>query len=514
MTNFDLTQQIFDFLKFSGIDTVVLCAGARNAPFVMALEEQKFKVYSFFEERSASFFALGLIKSGMKPVAVLTTSGTAAAELLPAVIEAHYQGLPLVVVTADRPKSYRGTGSPQTIEQAGLFKNYVESEYDLDANTAMFHFEWGGKRPIHFNVSFDEPLIDRPGGMRIPVNIIRSRYSHPENSTKFTGMRPLVILGEIENRYRDQVKDFLLGLRAPVYAESQSLLKRSAAINDLVLKSGEGLIRYLFKSEMCDSVIRIGSVPTLRFWRDLEKEFSDVPVLNYTDLPFSGISRETMMIEIEMLKSFLNFPPEILSSVQKLDQALEAEMELLLEKYPLSEPGLVRNLSRLIKRDPLYLGNSLPIREWDQFAKIDSKLINANRGANGIDGQISTYLGWSENLVQSYCLVGDLTAMYDLASLGLTPQLHKRKRFVMVMNNFGGQIFSRIFESEKFLNRHNTQFYHWAKMWNWSYLIVQSEDDFKKIHTFNTPNVVVEIVPDPQQTSDFWDEWDLICCSI
>ena len=105
-----------------GVAEVCVAAGARNAPLITALmESEGVKVWSFFEERCAAFFALGRIQVDRQPVAVLTTSGTAAAELLPAVIEAHYQGLPLVLITADRPIRYRGSGAPQAIEQKDLF---------------------------------------------------------------------------------------------------------------------------------------------------------------------------------------------------------------------------------------------------------------------------------------------------------------------------------------------------------------------------------------------------------
>jgi 2-succinyl-5-enolpyruvyl-6-hydroxy-3-cyclohexene-1-carboxylate synthase len=82
------------------------------------------------------------------------------------------------------------------------------------------------------------------------------------------------------------------------------------------------------------------------------------------------------------------------------------------------------------------------------------------------------------------------------------------------MNNFGGQIFKRVFKDDKFINKHQTQFYHWAKMWNWSYLQVSDLQDFKKIDSFNTPNVIVEIVPDQSQTNEFWDDWDMVCQSV
>jgi 2-succinyl-5-enolpyruvyl-6-hydroxy-3-cyclohexene-1-carboxylate synthase len=516
MTNFDLSQQIFSFLKQSRTEIIIVCAGARNAPMVLALEQEKFKVFSFFEERSASFFALGLIKAFQKPVAVLTTSGTAVSELLSATIEAAYQGLPLILITADRPKSFRGTGSPQTINQVGIFKNYVEFEKDFDVLTTAkdFNFSWSYRKPVHFNLSFDEPLIDNASQALLPVKIKKTVISHNLSKRKFLGSRPLIVISEIEPQYLSSVIEFILATKAPVYAESMSLLKGDSRLDPYILKSSEMYVKQIFRLELCDSIIRIGGIPTLRFWRDLEGEYKNIPVINYTDIPYSGLSRETICVEVETLRPFMQFPQDILQVIKKIDHKLQMEKEKLFNKYPLSEPTLAFRISQYVGRDSIYLGNSQPIRHWDQFAVCQSRMVYANRGANGIDGQVSTYLGWSENIDRSFCLIGDLTALYDLAALGLTPQLSENKRFLMIMNNFGGQIFKRVFKDDKFINKHQTQFYHWAKMWNWSYLQVSDLQDFKKIDSFNTPNVIVEIVPDQSQTNEFWDDWDMVCQSV
>ena len=122
MTQAALIQAVLRLLAEVGVREICVAAGARNAPVIAALlESRNVKLWNFFEERSAAFFALGRVRASGCPVAVLTTSGTAAAELLPALVEAYYQALPLVAFTADRPKAYRGTGAPQAIEQANLF---------------------------------------------------------------------------------------------------------------------------------------------------------------------------------------------------------------------------------------------------------------------------------------------------------------------------------------------------------------------------------------------------------
>ncbi|MBC7421563.1 MAG: 2-succinyl-5-enolpyruvyl-6-hydroxy-3-cyclohexene-1-carboxylic-acid synthase [Bdellovibrio sp.] len=510
MTNYDLSLKVFDFLNQAQVQSVVVCAGARNAPLVMALKEQNFKIYSFFEERSASFFALGLMKSESKPVAIMTTSGTAVAELLPAAIEATYQGLPLILVTADRPKSYRGTGSPQTIEQLGLFLNYVEATHDLDVFSEQFQFEWSFKKPIHLNVCFDEPLIDQHSTGNTPkVQLKKKSLQNEVKGSARTAKKPLVILGGLDKSDVNSVIKFIQDTGAPVYAESLSQLGHSEKLAAYLVNSSDVLVKKLFQNKLCDSVIRIGSVPTLRFWRDLESEFSHTPVTHFSNLAFSGLARDATMYPINALNEILiETEKDYLSPIKKLDQALQNKKLALLAKYPNSEPSLVACFSEVIANEPIYLGNSLPIRHWDQFSLQASKEVYANRGANGIEGQVSTYLGWSEAHAKSFCLIGDLTALYDLASLGLSPQLKSAKRRVVIINNFGGQIFSRIFKNDLFLNAHQTQFKSWAAMWNWDYSLVKSKADFAQM---KSDHMVVEIQPDEQQTKNFWDEWDDIC---
>ncbi len=164
MTNMELAGKIIQELVSTGVREFVLCAGARNSPLVNILDENRnLKVYSFLKNARPLFFALGRIASTRRPVAIITTSGTAVAELIPAAVEGTYSSLPLIMVTADRPKHYRGTGAPQTIEQVGIFSYYNEVALDVDAENSHVSFKslsW--KKPIHVNVCFEEPLIDGP----------------------------------------------------------------------------------------------------------------------------------------------------------------------------------------------------------------------------------------------------------------------------------------------------------------------------------------------------------------
>jgi 2-succinyl-5-enolpyruvyl-6-hydroxy-3-cyclohexene-1-carboxylate synthase len=146
MTNIALARRIISRLRGEGVEDFCVCGGSRNAPLLAVVGD----AYTFVDERSAAFFALGRAKRDGRPVAVITTSGTAAAELLPATVEAYYSGVPLVLVTADRPARFRGTAAPQAIEQAGLFGVYAVTDID----------RWDKRTPLHINVEFDEPLFD------------------------------------------------------------------------------------------------------------------------------------------------------------------------------------------------------------------------------------------------------------------------------------------------------------------------------------------------------------------
>ncbi len=511
MTNFDLSQKVFEFLKLAEVRTVVVCAGARNAPLVMALDQTSFELIQFFEERSAAFFALGLMKSSGKPVAVLTTSGTAVAELLPAAVEATYQTLPLILVTADRPKSYRGSGAPQTIEQIKIFSDYVESVYDLDVNEKDFSFNWTLKKPIQLNICFEEPLIDKSSGVAVQ-KVSLNKVSSNSNSvfSKLSVGRAFAILGELDSAEAQMVKSFLLKNKLPFYAEALSQLSHDSDLADFSLSSSDLLVKKAFKEKYFNAVLRIGGVPTLRFWRDLEFEFAEVPVFNFSDRSFSGLARRSQLYSISALGE-VRFEKVDLSELKIKDLDLQRKKLSLLEKYPFSEPSCVQLFSNHVGSAPIYLGNSLPIRHWDTFSVKGSRSLYGNRGANGIDGQISTYLGWSESHENSFCFIGDLTALYDLAALGLTSQLADQKRQIVVLNNFGGQIFQRVLKNKLFINEHQIQFQNWAQMWKWDYLLVKAPADFVKISQTRSNTTVIEIQPDPEQTKFFWDEWDLIC---
>lgn len=455
-------------LEGLGVRNYIVCAGARNAPLVTSLlagrEAKGLRLWHHFDERAASFFALGLAKRRGEPVAVVTTSGTAVAELLPAAVEAYYSGVPLVLVTADRPERFRGSGAPQAIEQEGIFGDYAATEIE----------NWRRDEPLHWNLCFEEPCVDD----RITT---WQKIETPEPEPGRAGASPaavsdfvndadrlVVLLGELDQEFRPQVETFLEKVGVPVWAEATSGLRESE------------MLAVIDESQVSEAdpthILRIGGVPSLRFWRDLET-LPNVKVFSLTTRPFSGLARESTVIPLTQ-QGWVGDPTG-LGQRQAQRPAYKST----------PEREAVAELSRHIPSEALvFLGNSLPIREWNAAACFDPAHPNcfASRGANGIDGQIATFLGLSEGEAESWGIFGDLTALYDLNAPALLDQLTEGKRRIVILNNGGGRIFSRLpsmsglSEADKHVteNRHSFRFEQWAAMWRMEYFAWKVGEDF------------------------------------
>ncbi len=508
MKNIELVKITLQVLKDLGVVDIIVCAGARNAPLVCGLEHESFCVTSYFEERSAAFYGLGLSQATKKPVAIVTTSGTAAVELFPAVVEAHYQNIPLIVITADRPRSYRGTGAPQAIEQAGLFQKFVNCAVDWDVNNIDSSVNYTANGPMHMNLCFDEPLIDGDYSIVSPVKKV-SIVNQDLNVKKINSLpeikSPLVIISELQYEDRQMVLNFLKKNQVYFYAEFLSGFLNHPELSNYQIKNLEGLAIEKFQT-----VVRIGGVPTHRVWRDLENKYKNIPVFSFSRRKFSGLARSSQLFSLSQL-SDLQVNCSVWDEIAQKDNLLQKTKDELLIKYPLSEPALIRSFSAVVDQAPLYIGNSLPIREWDMFSIMhqQEQQVFAHRGANGIDGQISGYLGWSALKNTTWCLVGDLTALYDLSSLGLSNDgLNKR---IVVMNNSGGQIFNRLFKNKKYLNSQTVDFSAWATLWGWEYQLVKSATDMTELKNLTSQKVIIELKPDSEQTAAFWSKWDEHC---
>lgn len=510
-------MQVLQELARCGVKDICVCPGLRNAPFVTALDKMpQFKQYFWSEERSAAFFALGRSKITQKPTVVLTTSGTAAGELLPAAMEAYYTGVPLILLTADRPSHFRGTGAPQTAEQVGLYGQYAVFEQDINGKEDCILKAWQQNGPAHINVCIDEPLTqkfeDLPE-LTDEIYGIQREYSWESDAAALDqflqkSQYPLVVVSAIPYEARDAIVRFLREYNAPVYLEGVSTLREDPRLSHLRIARTDNIWKAAENASYpIDGILRIGGVPTFRLWRDLENR-PEIHVCSISDLPFSGLSWGTVQhtqlqafFEQHRIKNAIN---EICHPWIDADRSYSKNLLKMLNKEPFSEAALVYQLSKQIPSQSLvYLGNSLPIREWDAYATDDCEHFNvlANRGLNGIDGQLSTFFGMCKPNIQNWGIVGDLTTIYDLAGPWILDQMQDIDLNVVVINNGGGKIFARVFPNKQIQNLHHVQFKSLAEMWNMHYEHYTQLP--KKIP--HGGHRLIEIVPDEESTLRFWN---------
>ena len=505
-----------------GIREYVVCSGARNLALISELlKYEDVVVWSHYEERAAGFFALGRMMDSREPCAVITTSGTAVAELLPATIESFYQSRPLVIISADRPVEFRGSGAPQAIEQVGIFGGYVERSLDISESVSNIFDGWTGRRPWHLNVCLGEDVAElvsdvdaeaigewKPEREKIDVSALIAFFEEVWQGV-------VVMVGGLEPEDREEVLHFLKAIKVPAVVDATSGLRELLGGYCLV-NADEVLLE-----NTPAKILRIGEVPVGRFWRDLE-HMLDVEVLSLSRTGFSGLARKSEVISGSISRILKGAEASEFSEVGDVIDLLgknsrrASQLDELLESYPDSEPAMVRLLSMYASvGESLYLGNSLPIREWGEFAQREHpiEIVRANRGANGIDGQLATWAGWTHGIDDAWVLLGDLTTLYDLSAPSLLHDCDAQGRVIVVMNNGGGRIFDRLprvqqmdtGQREIIANEHAFNFESWAMMWGWDYMRVDDADDLE-IEGGAVP-LVVELVPSEKQTAAFWEAY-------
>lgn len=516
MKSWDTAVELLSKAVEGGIAEFVVCGGARNAVLLEVISQMeaagKVRVWSHFEERSAGFFALGRTMQTGKPCAVVVTSGTAVAELLPAVIEGFYQARPLVLITADRPAVFRRSGAPQAVEQVGIFTEYACSDLEM----------WNGMLPLHLNSELDEEFEIRTEDFSsleigdFSVDLGRPNVGALARWLREQSMRGLlVMIGELEPQEQEEVFHFCEALDAPVFAEATSGLRE--ALQHLVLVGADQIL----KANPPSKILRLGGVPSGRFWRDLE-DLPKVDVWSVCRNGLRGLGREARVLQgsLERILPAIGDVEEI-GDVADLLEGAEGRgqrIEEALETFPDSEPGWIRTLSVFASiGESVYLGNSLPIREWNAFAQWERPVqtVRANRGANGIDGQISSWLGASAEEENAWGIFGDLTLLYDLAGLKMLAQMKCRGRALVVINNGGGSIFSRVprlkpmsENAKKWIAAETpADFQAVATLWGMDYLKVTRADEFDGPGDLDR-TILIEVLPDASQSARFWERLD------
>ena len=495
---------ILEALTRHGVRHVCIAPGSRSTPLTLAAAENRaFIHHTHFDERGLGHLALGLAKASHEPVAVIVTSGTAVANLYPALIEAGLTGEKLVLLTADRPPELIDCGANQAIRQSGIFASHPTETLSLPRPTRDIPARWlvstvdnalGGLRvgALHINCPFAEPLYgemdetdlewqqalgdwwqsDKPW-LRAPAAL-----SSPQQRDWFfwRQKRGVVIAGRMSAEEGKQVAQWAQRLGWPLIGDVLSQTGQPLPCADLWL----GNARAVTELEQAQIVVQLGGSLTGKrllqwqatcrpeeYWLVAPREGRLDPAHHRGRRLVSSVAEWLELHPAEKRAPWATDIPELSRQAWELtaqhsDAFGEAQLAHRIHRY-LPEQG------------QLFVGNSLVVRLIDAFSRLPAGYpVYSNRGASGIDGLISTAAGVQRaNARSTLAIVGDLSALYDLNALALLRQA-SAPFVLMVINNNGGQIFSLLptpqSERERFyLMPQNVQFEHAAAMFSLKY---------------------------------------------
>lgn len=485
---------IIQTLQKLGLTTAIICPGSRSTPLTIAFATHpNIETIPVLDERSAAFFALGIAKKHFKPVAIVCTSGTAGANFFPAIIEAKESQIPLLVFTADRPPEMRDCHSGQTIDQVKLYGNYPNWQTELAVpslemqmltylrQTIIYGWEkamFPTPGPVHFNVPLRDPL---PPLVRPEVVALESQFSRyffdavkPIVKTEFLLSsqlintlqqwdrcpRGIIIAGlaqpEEPEVYCQAIARLSKALKWPVLAEGLSPLRNYSKLNRSLISSYDIILRSknLAAKLIPEFVVQIGELPTskqLRKWLEIIKP--QRWIVDKSDRNFDPLHGPTthLRLSVEKLVGSLNLVSEFDASYLDLwrdadGKVRKAIAEKMTSIREIVEPKIAWIISQILpKKTPLFIANSMPVRDVEYFWVLNNSEVQPffNRGANGIDGTLSTALGIAHRQQSSVLLTGDLALLHDTNGFLL------RRKFIghltiILINNRGGGIFEML----------------------------------------------------------------------
>ncbi|HEX9776025.1 MAG TPA: 2-succinyl-5-enolpyruvyl-6-hydroxy-3-cyclohexene-1-carboxylic-acid synthase [Actinomycetota bacterium] len=447
---------------------VCVSPGSRSTPLALAAARTPdLPLWPHLDERSSAFFALGLAKASGRPVAVVCTSGTAAAEFYPAVIEAAQARVPLVLLTADRPPRLRGTGANQTIDQVRLYGSYPrlfeEAPLPKPGSGGLWRALGARVRatalgppagPVHLNLPFDEPLV--PAGAEVDLGPAGPAVATEAASRPVRGQDLSILFGALE-RERGAIVAGGLPSPAPAVAE----LARVAAWPLLAepasgMRAGDAMsvpdaLAERFTAEV---VVQVGSTPTTRAMLGFVARAGRLIVVDADGFPTdpAGHASHAIAADPEALaravlaRAATRSPAPWLDEWKTADARLRPALDAALDAS--DEPGeqrAARDLARALPAGAtLVVANSAPVRDLClAMEPRDGLRVLANRGASGIDGFVSTALGVAAAGSPTAALAGDLSLLHDVGGLAWAAS-HGHDLTLVVVNNDGGGVFDRL----------------------------------------------------------------------
>jgi 2-succinyl-5-enolpyruvyl-6-hydroxy-3-cyclohexene-1-carboxylate synthase len=465
-----LIAAFVDELARCGVTDACTSPGSRSTPLVLALARHpRLRAHSHIDERSGGFFALGAAKASGRPVVLACTSGTAAANYAPAVIEASEARVPLIVLTADRPPELRGVGAGQTIDQIKLYGDAVRwfcevGNHDLSdervawirALACRAYALASGERPgpVHLNWPLREPLtapaLAPPGGRadgRPWIEVRRQRSAREPLGESITGsLRGVIVAGRDDAGLAPEIPELARAAGYPLLADPLSGARRGPAAiahYDALLRD-EGFAT----THAPEVVIRVGDLPTskpLRAWlaglHDARQILVDPQGPPWQDP--DAVASLLLRTDPRALEAPPAAPAEWLASWCEADAAAATALAAAL-KDELSEPNVARVLGEALPAEAtLFVAASMPVRdlEWFWPTRDDAPRVLSNRGANGIDGTLSSALGVAAIADGPVvALLGDVAFAHDLGGL-LAAQRLDLPLTIVLINNGGSAIF-------------------------------------------------------------------------
>jgi len=529
-------ELIIEELVRHGTQCFCISPGSRSTPLTLAVAKNpRAKSLIFFDERAASYFALGHARASGRPAVLICTSGTAVANYLPAVIESSVEQIPLMVLTADRPPELQDAGANQAINQTHIFGKYTRWFFDpgcpnpdfkLKAllstiDHAIFKTLHPLSGPVHINFQFREPFLENNGNKKfskmkqLPPKNTYIRYSSSKNCLPNNEIKDLLTkfpksgilsIGRVPRDSLEYLRELAKELAWPVFADITSGLRLGKNCPNRITYYDQLLVQNMTPSKWgIGAIWHIGFPPTSKNWLGLWENRPSSQMVWIADHSERHDQSHNFRWRIEM--DIIAFCKQVLDELKKSSKDFQKntldwfeadeKIEIFFEKYfssnndkkDFSDFSIARKLTKIIpKNHCFFIGNSLPIRAVDSFGSGRGSDIPTalNRGASGIDGLIASACGYSSGMNQAVTLlIGDLSAFHDLNSFKILADSAK-PILVILLNNHGGGIFSLLPISQKteifesfFGTPHTYDFQTVSKMFNLDYFRPKSIDDFE-----------------------------------
>ena len=482
-----------------GVRHAVFSPGSRSTTMAMLFKEHEgFETYMNIDERSASFMALGIAKAHKEPTVLVCTSGSAVAHYLPAILEAQYTGIPLIVLSADRPHTLLHVGAPQTVDQHKIFGTAVNYFEELAVPQESHYYTYPRqvarksymkamdtkKGPVHINVPLFEPLVPELSrnhfeAGRSSFKVVKPNYGsvfdcrHENDLTHINNAvdiahgndgtneindlfkryeRILILAGpQIDIDEAETIRSFGAALQAPILADPLSNV-RGCGTSKVVISTYDALLagQVLWNELKPDCVIQFGQIVVSKRVQQMIASWTDVEYIevNPTMDSMNPTGKTTMHVQASIdifthLYGKNNNSDKYLKLWQRLEQEGKKQLSTAIDEPHCFEGRTIRELQKQIPEDgQIFVANSMTIRDFDYFwfSGESKAVLYGNRGVNGIDGTISTALGLAANGKPTYLVTGDLSLFHDLNGLAVA-KTHNLNLIIILHNNDGGGIF-------------------------------------------------------------------------